>query len=142
MMKDTRSGYSTQITGITKEKPMFVKTDQPDELLAAFWQALSHPIRLRVLEQLRHEGSMNVGELVTRLGIGQGHLSNHLACLKNCGLVVAESRGRYVYYRIADERVLSLLDMGRAILQDHLTGVAACSVVNSPRTSPNQFQIG
>jgi len=121
---------------------MFVKTEQPDELFAAFWQALSHPIRLRVLEHLRNEGSMNVGQLVTQLGIGQGHLSNHLACLKNCGLVVTEPRGRYVYYRIADERVLSLLDIGRAILQDHLTGIAACSVINPHQTSPNQFQIG
>lgn len=100
-----------------------------EELLSTFWQALSHPIRLRVLEQLREAGPLNVGQLVDRLGIGQGHLSNHLACLKSCGLVQTEPRGRYVYYHIADERVLTLLEIGSAVLQDHLDGVAACRVV-------------
>lgn len=101
------------------------------ELLAGFWQALSHPIRLRVLEALRREGPLNVGELVERLGIGQGHLSNHLSCLRSCGLVQTEPRGRYVYYRVADPRILQLLDLGAAILQEHLAGVAQCAVVHA-----------
>ncbi|MCY0879996.1 MAG: metalloregulator ArsR/SmtB family transcription factor [Firmicutes bacterium] len=99
-------------------------------LLASFWQALSHPLRIKVLEYLRNDGALNVGELVQRLQIGQGHLSNHLACLKNCGLVVAEVRGRFVYYRIRDPRVVQLLDLGSAILQDHLDGVASCRIVH------------
>ncbi|MCL6562763.1 MAG: metalloregulator ArsR/SmtB family transcription factor [Firmicutes bacterium] len=99
------------------------------ELLAAFWQALSHPIRLRVLELLRREGELNVGELVERLRIGQGHLSNHLGCLRTCGLVQTANRGRYVYYRIADPRIAQLLDLGAAVLQDHLAGVAQCAIV-------------
>jgi|SRR5579875_1835344 len=101
-------------------------------LWADFWQALSHPIRLRVLMTLRQEGALNVGQLVDRLGVGQGHLSNHLACLKNCGLVTTEAQGRYVYYRIADNRVPSLLDLGEAIFQDHWAGVATCAVVSRP----------
>ena len=98
-------------------------------LWADFWQALSHPIRLRVLEVLRKEGALNVGQLVERLAIGQGHLSNHLACLKNCGLVTPETQGRYVYYRLADGRVPALLDIGEEIFRDHWAGVAACAVV-------------
>ncbi len=98
-------------------------------LWADFWQALSHPIRLRVLEALRSEGALNVGQLVDRLGIGQGHLSNHLACLKACGLVTTEARGRYVYYRLADDRVPTLLDVGQAIFSDHWAGVASCAIV-------------
>ncbi len=110
-----------------------------DELLAAFWQALSHPIRLRVLECLRAEGRLNVGELVERLGIGQGHLSNHLACLKNCGLVQSQPEGRYVYYQIGDERVSTLLELGSAVLQDHLDGVASCSIIQT-RSNADQKQ--
>lgn len=101
-------------------------------LWADFWQALSHPIRLRVLAALRQDGELNVGQLVDRLGIGQGHLSNHLACLKNCGLVATVPQGRYVYYRIADDRVPALLDLGEAIFQDHWAGVATCAVVSRP----------
>ncbi len=102
---------------------------EPYALWADFWQALSHPIRLRVLVALRQEGVLNVGQLVERLAVGQGHLSNHLACLKNCGLVTTQSQGRYVYYRLADARVPALLDMGEALFRDHWTGVAACAVV-------------
>ena len=40
---------------------MVIGGQDREELLAAFWQALSHPIRLRVLEQLRQEGLLNVG---------------------------------------------------------------------------------
>ena len=101
-------------------------------LWADFWRALSHPIRLRVLAALRQEGALNVGQLVDRLGIGQGHLSNHLACLKNCGLVATAAQGRYVYYRIADDRVPALLDLGEAVFQDHWAGVATCAVVSRP----------
>ncbi|PSR30725.1 MAG: transcriptional regulator [Sulfobacillus benefaciens] len=107
---------------------MIVGQDR-ESLLAAFWQALSHPIRIKVLESLRAEGPLNVGELVNRLGIGQGHLSNHLACLKSCGLVQTEPRGRFVYYHVSDDRVVQLLDLGSAVLQDHLDGVATCRVV-------------
>lgn len=101
-------------------------------LWADFWQALSHPIRLRVLVTLRQEGELNVGQLVDRLGIGQGHLSNHLACLKTCGLVTTEAHGRYVYYRIADDRVPAMLALGEAVFQDHWAGVATCAVVSQP----------
>jgi ArsR family transcriptional regulator len=84
---------------------------------------------------LRAEGPLNVSELVQRLGIGQGHLSNHLTCLKSCGLVQTIPKGRYVYYRIGDPRVLDLLDLGSAVLQDHLDGVAACPVVKKFSTT-------
>ena len=117
---------------------MIIVGQDREELLAAFWQALSHPIRLRVLEHLREAGPLNVGELVERLGIGQGHLSNHLACLKSCGLVQTEPRGRFVYYHIGDERVDTLLEIGSAILQDHLDGVAACRVVHPGSKSRNK----
>ncbi|MBX5468179.1 MAG: metalloregulator ArsR/SmtB family transcription factor [Firmicutes bacterium] len=110
---------------------MVITGQSEAELLAAFWQALSHPIRLRVLDELREHGPLNVGELVERLGIGQGHLSNHLGCLRTCGLVQATPRGRFVYYRIADPRILQLLDIGAAVLQDHLAGVAQCTVVRN-----------
>jgi ArsR family transcriptional regulator len=113
---------------------MATTNQQAYTLWADFWQALSHPIRLRVLAALRQTGPMNVGELVSQLKIGQGHLSNHLACLKNCGLVTTESQGRFVYYRIADDRVPALLDMGEAIFSDHWAGVANCAVVNNERS--------
>jgi len=104
-----------------------------EQLLASFWQAFAHPIRLRILEHLRTNGAQNVGQLAESLHMGQGHLSNHLACLRQCGLVEADPQGRFVYYRIADNRIAALLDLGSAVLQEHLDGVAACSVVRPTR---------
>lgn len=117
---------------------MMVVGQDREALLAAFWQALSHPIRIKVLERLREEGPLNVSELVDRLGIGQGHLSNHLTCLKSCGLVQTEPRGRFVYYQVSDDRVVQLLEIGSAVLQDHLDGVATCRVVQPAAGSPRK----
>lgn len=115
-----------------------------DSVLAAFWQALSHPIRLQVLRTLLQEGPQNVGDLVKEIGIGQGHLSNHLACLKSCGLVQAEQRGRFVYYRVADARVPRLLELGGEIMADHLQGVALCAAVQQESGGADrpQFSLG
>ncbi|SMC02256.1 transcriptional regulator, ArsR family [Sulfobacillus thermosulfidooxidans DSM 9293] len=107
---------------------------QQEDLLAAFWQALSNPIRLRVLDTLRTQGPLNVSQLVQQLEMGQGHLSNHLTCLKSCGLVRAEAHGRYVFYSLSDERVSILLDVSRAMLHDHLLGIASCHFVKPSDT--------
>ncbi|WP_053960884.1 ArsR/SmtB family transcription factor [Sulfobacillus thermosulfidooxidans] len=108
-----------------------LSNSQQEDLLAAFWQALSSPIRLRVLDILRTQGPLNVSQLVQKLEMGQGHLSNHLTCLKSCGLVRAEAQGRYVFYSLSDERVSILLDVSRDILHDHLLGIASCHFVKS-----------
>lgn len=104
--------------------------DRHHALFAAFWRGLGHPIRLRVLEILEAEGPLSVGDLTLRIGIGQGHLSNHLACLRTCGFVERTADGRRALYQVADARVADLLSLGRALLEDHAAGVAACTVVN------------
>jgi DNA-binding transcriptional ArsR family regulator len=112
---------------------------QGDELWAAFWRAFGNPVRLRILDELRDGEPLNVGELVNRLQIGQGHLSNHLKCLRDCGLVQTEGKGRYVYYRMADPRIAQLLDVGERVFTEHLSGVAACRVV---RARPSEREEG
>ncbi|CAB1127644.1 Transcriptional regulator [Candidatus Hydrogenisulfobacillus filiaventi] len=114
-----------------------------EELFAAFWRGLGHPIRLRVLKELASAGPLNVSQLVERLGIGQGHLSNHLACLRSCGFVRTVPQGRYVYYTLSDPRVRALLDLGSGLFADHAAGVAACAVVRGPAAarSPLAFTL-
>jgi DNA-binding transcriptional ArsR family regulator len=46
-------------------------------------------------------------------------VSNHLACLRWCGFVTAERRGKRVFYRLSDERVAEVVDMTKALLQDN-----------------------
>jgi DNA-binding transcriptional ArsR family regulator len=80
------------------------------EQVAAYFQALSEPTRLSLLNLLRG-GERNVGELAQLCGFTAANVSRHLALLTQHGLVERESRGTSVYYRIADESVYSLCDL-------------------------------
>ena len=87
--------------------------DLPPEALlqvAAYFQALSEPTRLRILNLLR-DGERNVGDLALQCGFTAANVSRHLAMLTRQGLVVREGRGTSVYYRIADASVYALCDL-------------------------------
>jgi DNA-binding transcriptional ArsR family regulator len=96
------------------------------DLVAKYFRGLGDPIRLRILELLRCEGELSVGELVARLGLPQPKVSNHLACLRWCGFIEARREGRAVYNRIADSRVVAMLDLAGSLLADNAEHVAAC----------------
>lgn len=80
------------------------------EQVAAYFQALSEPTRLHILNLLR-EGERNVGELAQLTGYTSANVSRHLSVLMQQGLVGRESRGTAVYYRIADPSVYALCDL-------------------------------
>ena len=85
----------------------------PDEALAqvaAYFQALSEPTRLQILNLLR-QGERNVGDLAQLCGFTAANVSRHLALLTKHGLVARDTRGTSVYYRIADESVFALCDL-------------------------------
>lgn len=85
----------------------------PNEALvqvAAYFQALSEPTRLRILNLLRQR-EHNVGELAQLCGYTSANVSRHLAQLMAQGLVARESRGSSAYYRIADESIYALCDL-------------------------------
>ena len=102
--------------------------DSPAEadLLAKYFTVLSDATRVRIVELLDEHGELSVGELVAHLGQPQPKVSNHLACLRWCGFVARERRHPNVFYRVADDRVLDLLGLGRALLADNAEHVATC----------------
>ena len=102
------------------------------DLVAKYFRGLGDPIRLRILELLRREGELSVGELVQRLALPQPQVSNHLACLRWCGFVEARRDGRTVYNRIADERVKAMLELAESLLADNTEHVAACCRIEEP----------
>jgi ArsR family transcriptional regulator, cadmium/lead-responsive transcriptional repressor len=77
-------------------------------VLARFGHALSDPTRSRMLLALRSAPSYP-SELAQLLGVSRQSLSNHLACLRGCGLVVAVPEGRRVRYELADSRLAHAL---------------------------------
>ena len=78
------------------------------QVLARFGHALSDPTRSRVLMALHH-GPAYPADLAESLGVSRQGLSNHLACLRGCGLVVAVPEGRRVRYELADGRLAHAL---------------------------------
>ncbi len=96
------------------------------DLVAKYFRGLGDPIRLRILELLRDEGELSVGQVVERLDLAQPKVSNHLACLRWCGFVETRRDHRTVFNRITDDRVLQLLDLGEALLADNAEHVASC----------------
>ncbi|MEI5101746.1 metalloregulator ArsR/SmtB family transcription factor [Streptomyces sp. PmtG] len=101
------------------------------EVLARFGRALADPIRCRVLLALR-EAPAYPADLADALGISRTRLSNHLACLRDCGLVGTVPDGRRTRYELADER------LGRAL--DDLR--AAVVAVDGDRTCPDADERG
>lgn len=78
-------------------------------MLARFGRALADPIRCRLLLALR-EAPAHPSDLAERLGISRTRLSNHLACLRDCGLVIGVPVGRRTRYELADPRLAHALD--------------------------------
>ena len=79
------------------------------EVLARFGHAISDPTRTRLLLALR-EGPGYPSELADQLGVTRQNLSNHLGCLRGCGLVVAVPEGRRSRYELADPRLAHALN--------------------------------
>ncbi len=104
------------------------------DLVAKYFRGLGDPTRLRILELLHGEGELSVGALVERLGLPQPKVSNHLACLRWCGFINTRREGRTVYNWLADSRVAEMLELAESLLADNTEHVAACCVIEEPRT--------
>lgn len=90
------------------------------------FRGLADPSRLAILEALR-AGERTVSDLVAETGLSQPNASGHLACLRDCGLVVSRQEGRYVYYALADPRVEDLLRGAEDVLARVAEHVYVCT---------------
>jgi DNA-binding transcriptional ArsR family regulator len=80
------------------------------EQIAAYFQALSEPTRLQILNLLR-DTEYNVGELAQLSGFSAANVSRHLSYLAQHGIVGRESRGTSVYYKVTDPSIYDLCDL-------------------------------
>ncbi|WP_062207833.1 ArsR/SmtB family transcription factor [Demequina oxidasica] len=71
--------------------------------------ALSDSTRTSILLSLR-SGQRSPADLAEDLGVSRQSMSNHLTCLRGCGLVLAERAGRHAHYRLADPALFDILD--------------------------------
>ena len=73
-------------------------------------KAIAHPLRLKLLCRLRDQ-ELTVQELVEQSGASQSNVSQHLALLRNKGIVSARREASRVYYHIGDPKLLALIMM-------------------------------
>lgn len=78
---------------------------------AMMLKMLANENRLLILCRIAQDGEVSVGVLAAAAGLSQSALSQHLARLRNEGLVETRRAAQTVYYRIADDRVARLLDV-------------------------------
>jgi DNA-binding transcriptional ArsR family regulator len=93
-----------------------LKCETREDALARLGRALADPTRCRILVALL-DGACYPGRLATELGLSRSNVSNHLACLRGCGLVVATYQGRQVRYELADVHLSRALnELARVVL--------------------------
>lgn len=118
---------------------MAMTTPKADPALqrgAALFHGLADRNRLAIVRQLS-AGERRVVDLTKTLGLAQGTVSGHLACLRDCGLVVGRPEGRQMFYSIAHPELLDLLAAAEQLLA--LTGEAVeiCPRYGPADTHPN-----
>ena len=106
---------------------------------AEFFKALAHPVRIQLLEQLRH-GEHSVQELQAALKLDQSTVSQQLAVLRARQVVAGRKEGTTVRYTVRDARVGTLLDVARSIFNAQLTGnqVMLRALQRESRQSPRR----
>lgn len=89
------------------------------ELHATICKAIADPKRLLIIEALRR-GSRTVGDLSSDLELSQSNVSQHLAILRQRGVVRARRLGNNVFYSLPNQKVLQAVDLLREVMADML----------------------
>jgi DNA-binding transcriptional ArsR family regulator len=87
----------------------------PGEIVAGILQAIDQPARLQIL-QVIGSGEVCVCHLEAALGQRQAYISQHLMALRDAGIITSRRDGRYVFYRLKDERVLDLNQLAGSLV--------------------------
>lgn len=95
-------------------------------LRGKLFRGFADPSRLAILEVLR-QGPRTVSEIVEHTGLNQPNVSNHLSCLRECGLVASTQQSKYVRYQLTDKRVATLMGLADELLEEVARGVYECA---------------
>jgi len=82
----------------------------------SLFHSLADPKRLQIVRRLQ-QGEARVSDLVTELGAAQSTVSEHMSCLRECGLVAGRAEGRQVFYSLARPELIDLLESTEALLE-------------------------
>ncbi|UOQ84484.1 ArsR/SmtB family transcription factor [Gracilibacillus salinarum] len=90
-----------------------------------FLHGFSHKTRIQILECIKNT-EKTVSQIVEDIDGNQSNISQHLACLKGCGIIVGRQQGKYIYYSLRNQQVRDLLSMFDDVLMEVQQDVATC----------------
>lgn len=101
----------------------------------ALFHSLSDPTRLSIVRRLAADGEARVVDLMSELGLAQSTVSAHVACLRDCGLVVGRPEGRQVFYSLTRPELMDLLAAAETLLAATGSAVALCPTYGTDATA-------
>ena len=93
-------------------------TDEDVDRASRSLKAMSHPLRLKILCTLGDQ-EVSVQDIVEQVGTSQSNISQHLAILRDKGILASRKDANRVYYRVSDFRTLKLIGMMREVFCTH-----------------------
>jgi len=93
---------------------ILISKDEDIDRASRSLKAMSHPLRLKILCTLG-DREISVQDIVEHVGTSQSNISQHLAILRDKGILASRKDANRVYYRVGDERTLRLISMMREV---------------------------
>ena len=93
-----------------------------DKKQAAYFKALAHPVRIAIVEGLRH-GELTVNQVSQQFDIEQTNASQQLAVLRHAAIIAARKEGNKTYYSVNDTAIFKVLEAATQILKRQLENV-------------------
>lgn len=115
-------GGSMQEINIATPEAVFhdlMTRDEDIDRASRSLKAMSHPLRLKILCTLGDQ-EVSVQDIVEHVGTSQSNISQHLAILRDKGILASRKDANRVYYRVGDSRTLRLISMMREVFCNHL----------------------
>ena len=106
------------LTTDNDEMEALFATDEDVDRASRSLKAMSHPLRLKILCTLGDQ-EVSVQDIVEQVGTSQSNISQHLAILRDKGILASRKDANRVYYRVGDFRTLKLIGMMREVFCSH-----------------------
>lgn len=107
---------------MTKVPEIKKSSEKQVNFKAQFFKALSNPLRIRILNELRAE-ELTVSQLAERLEVELPNVSQQLAVLRGKNIVVSRKQGIHIHYGCVDPTVFKLIDVARELFNNHLIDI-------------------
>jgi ArsR family transcriptional regulator, cadmium/lead-responsive transcriptional repressor len=90
-----------------------------------FLRGFADKTRIQILDCIKDQ-EKPVSQIVDDLNGNQSNISQHLACLKGCGIIIGRQEGKYIYYSLRNHQVRDLLTMFDIVHKEVQNDVACC----------------